>query len=68
MDKHKSRPRNFSLAQVPELLSRLLYVCKVVDFAAPRGVIHRDIKPGNIILGRHGETMLIDLGVGQIFG
>lgn len=51
-----------------ELLSRLLYVCKVVDFAHSRGVIHRDIKPGNIILGRHGETMLVDWGLAKLLG
>ncbi|MFM7563223.1 MAG: tetratricopeptide repeat protein, partial [Planctomycetota bacterium] len=58
----------FRTLKFRELLSRLLYVCKVVDFAHSRGVIHRDIKPGNIILGRHGETMLIDWGLAKFLG
>jgi len=38
-------------------------VCHAVEFAHSRGVIHRDIKPHNIMLGRFGEVYLMDWGI-----
>ena len=33
-----------------------------------RGVLHRDIKPGNIIVGKHGETLVVDWGLAKAVG
>ncbi len=42
--------------EMRKLLRRFLDVCNTIDYAHSRGVIHRDIKPAKIILGKHSET------------
>jgi serine/threonine-protein kinase len=51
-----------------KLLRRFLDVCNTIDYAHGRGVLHRDIKPGNVIVGKHGETLVIDWGLAKATG
>jgi eukaryotic-like serine/threonine-protein kinase len=51
-----------------ELLRRFTDVCNAIDYAHSRGVLHRDIKPGNIIVGKHGETLVVDWGLAKPLG
>jgi len=47
-----------------ENLRILLAVCDAVSFAHSKGVIHRDLKPDNVMLGEFGEVQLMDWGLG----
>lgn len=48
-----------------QLLRRLVDVCNAIEYAHSRGVLHRDLKPGNIMLGKYGETLVVDWGLAK---
>jgi serine/threonine-protein kinase len=51
-----------------QLLRRFVDVCNAIDYAHSRGILHRDIKPATIILGKHGETLVADWGLAKAIG
>lgn len=52
----------------PDLAVRLdLFqrICQVVDALHQKGLIHRDLKPGNLMIDRHGDVRLLDFGLAR---
>src|SRR5690349_19584510 len=48
--------------ELREILEVLLKVCDAVSYAHSRGVVHRDLKPDNIMIGTHGQVYVMDWG------
>ena len=53
-------------AVLTDLLRLFLRICETIGFAHAQGVVHRDLKPGNIMVGAFGEVLVMDWGIAKV--
>jgi len=54
----------YDLSQLMEVIVQILHA---LTYAHSRGVVHRDIKPDNILVGPYGEVLLLDWGLAKVW-
>lgn len=50
-----------------QLLDIIIQVAHALEYAHSHGVIHRDVKPANILIGPYGEILLLDWGLAKVW-
>ncbi|MFT3878078.1 MAG: serine/threonine-protein kinase [Gemmatales bacterium] len=69
ISKYHQSGKNPSVEQSVEwqrLMNAYLTVVRTMAFAHARNILHRDLKPANIILGKYGETLILDWGLAKV--
>ena len=61
----QTSPRGWTFRR---LVAALLSVCRALAYAHDRGVVHRDLKPDNVMVGETGEVYVLDWGLAKIVG
>jgi serine/threonine-protein kinase len=61
---HAMSPRD--RLSVPHKVQIVVDVCRGLDFAHKRGVVHRDVKPANILILPDGTVKLVDFGIARL--
>jgi eukaryotic-like serine/threonine-protein kinase len=57
--------RDDGWVEVPEALAIIGQACEGLHYAHRHGVVHRDVKPGNLLRAREGEVKLADFGIAK---
>jgi len=55
-----------SLVPLPQIISYVKQVADALQYAHEQKIIHRDVKPENMLLGRHEEVLLSDFGLAAL--
>ncbi|MDQ7826337.1 MAG: serine/threonine-protein kinase [Candidatus Eremiobacteraeota bacterium] len=64
LEEHLAGKKHLSQYEVVKIADELL---EVLDYLHSKGIIYRDIKPGNIMLDRAGEIRLVDFGIARFY-
>jgi serine/threonine protein kinase len=60
------RPKETRILPIEQTLSLIIKICDAIQFAHEHGVLHRDLKPGNILLREDGEPLVADFGLAKL--
>ncbi len=55
-------------SSIPTLMRIFLNVCQAIAYSHSKGILHRDVKPDNIIVGKYGEVLILDWGLADFVG
>ncbi|MBF0245214.1 MAG: protein kinase [Planctomycetes bacterium] len=58
--------KRYRLLPVWQTIALMIKVCDAVQYAHRHGVLHRDLKPGNIMVGPEGEPVVMDFGLAKL--
>lgn len=53
-------------SSIPSLMRIFLSLCQAVAYAHSKGILHRDLKLENVIVGKYGETVILDWGLAHL--
>ncbi|MEM8668115.1 MAG: serine/threonine-protein kinase [Planctomycetota bacterium] len=64
-EQRKKAPRSFDVPLLRQLVRRIVEVCNAMAYAHAHSIVHRDLKPSNVMLGKYGETLVVDWGLAK---
>jgi hypothetical protein len=55
-----------AIPHLEDKLPLMIQICEGLEYAHEKGIVHRDVKPGNIFVLRNGQVKILDFGIAQI--
>ena len=65
-EQSKDGIKSDQIGSIPFLMRIFLSICQAVAYAHSKGILHRDLKLENIIIGKYGEVLILDWGLAQV--
>jgi len=65
VSRRRSDPETEKRWHLTAMIQAMEKACHGVGYAHAKGVVHRDLKPANILLGDHGEVLVVDWGIAR---